>query len=346
MSVKHACFLTYYTDSLSLELPEFILYESVSILYLFYRYNRLARDWTQKYAMWECQWDQNTKKEKQRNTFDISRKANEQTRIIKYTTPHLLEKEAIQWGTVPPGFPCAELLPCAILRDLYGSAEQDLTDSWKHSHMEYWNLFTVHTATLRLLTVTSAIVIITISVTLHTLIISTVDISHIIVLLKSKMSGWFRRFISPAFQRYCLCPTGCLVLLYFHVFSGLSVLLLFLSGRCAIEAECSLFSTKWCVAITSSWSVVRNRSRNWSTHTVSTPKQCERSKEGLVFITHCIWKCNRIHWFWRYWIAAATASCPLLLCRQKAMGNVPNQFSHPCCHCTLISFSVHPWLVS
>lgn len=32
------------------------------------------------------------------------------------------------------------------------------------------------------------------------------------------------------FQRYCFCPTGCLVLLYLHVFSGLSVL--FWSGMC------------------------------------------------------------------------------------------------------------------
>lgn len=29
-------------------------------------------------------------------------------------------------------------------------------------------------------------------------------------------------------------------------------------------------------------------------HAVSTPKQCERCKEGLVYITHCIWKCNSI----------------------------------------------------
>lgn len=60
------------------------------------------------------------------------------------------EEEVIQWGTVPPGFPCAELLPCAVLHDLCESAEQDLMGSLKHSHMEYRKLFTVHTATLRL----------------------------------------------------------------------------------------------------------------------------------------------------------------------------------------------------
>lgn len=34
------------------------------------RYNKSAREWTHKYAMWECQGDQNTNENK-RNTFDL-----------------------------------------------------------------------------------------------------------------------------------------------------------------------------------------------------------------------------------------------------------------------------------
>lgn len=58
---------------------------------------------------------------------------------------------------MPPGFPCAELLPCDVLHALYGSAAQDLMGYLKQSHMEYQKLFTVQTATLRLKTVTLVI---------------------------------------------------------------------------------------------------------------------------------------------------------------------------------------------
>lgn len=87
---------------------------------------------------------------------------------------------------MPPGFSCAELLPCAVLHDLYGSAEQDLMGSLKHSHMEYQKLFTVHTTTLRLKTVSPAIVFITVIVAVHMRSFS-LSKSHIIVLLGSKM---------------------------------------------------------------------------------------------------------------------------------------------------------------
>lgn len=82
--------------------------------------------------------------------------------------------------------------------------------------------------------------------------------SHIVVLLRSKNFNWFRRLVLPSFQRYCLCPTRCLVITVLHAFSGLSVLFFFSNGICAIEAECSLLNTKWCSAITSSWSVGTN----------------------------------------------------------------------------------------
>lgn len=58
---------------------------------------------------------------------------------------------------MPPGFPCAELLPCDVLHALYGSAAQDLMGYLKQSHMEYQKLFTVQTTTLRLKTVTLVI---------------------------------------------------------------------------------------------------------------------------------------------------------------------------------------------
>lgn len=83
------------------------------------------------------------------------------------------------------------------------------------------------------------------------------SMSHIIVLLRSKIFNWFRRLVLPSFQRYCLCPTRCLVITLLHAFSGLSVNF-FSNGICAIEAECSLLNTKWCSAITSSWSVGTN----------------------------------------------------------------------------------------
>lgn len=53
------------------------------------------------------------------------------------------------------------------------------------------------------------------------------SMSHIVVLLRSKIFEWFRRLVLPSFQRYCVCPTRCLVLLYLHAFSGLSVLFFF-----------------------------------------------------------------------------------------------------------------------
>lgn len=41
------------------------------------------------------------------------------------------------------------------------------------------------------------------------------SMTHIVVLLRSKMFDLFRRSALPSFQRYCLCPTGCLVITVF-----------------------------------------------------------------------------------------------------------------------------------
>lgn len=48
--------------------------------------------------------------------------------------------------------------------------------------------------------------------------------------------------------------------------------MLFSNGICAIETECSLFNT-----------MVQCHYQQLLAHTVSTPKQCERCNEGLVF---------------------------------------------------------------
>lgn len=60
------------------------------------------------------------------------------------------------------------------------------------------------------------------------------------------LGGWFSLY----FRGTVSVPVDVLLLLYFHVFGGLSVLLS--NGVCAIEAECFLFNMKWCSAITSS----------------------------------------------------------------------------------------------
>lgn len=149
---------------------------------------------------------------------------------------------------MPPGFPCAELLPCAVLHDLYGSAEQDLTGSLKHSHMEYRKLFTVHTATLRLKNCYSRYC----DYHYHCCCSYTsfsLSMSHIVVLLGSKMFDLCRRLASLHFRGTVCVPLDILLLLCFHVSSGLSVLLFTVYVQLRQNVPCS---TQWCSAITSS----------------------------------------------------------------------------------------------
>lgn len=81
---------------------------------------------------------------------------------------------------------------------MYGSAEQDVMGSYKHSLMENQKLFTAHTAPLRLkllLTLAIVIVIISLTVASHQVhIITTYDVRLVLEVL---------------FQRYCFCPAGC-----------------------------------------------------------------------------------------------------------------------------------------
>lgn len=104
------------------------------------------------------------------------------------------------------------ILSCShVLSFMYGSAEQDRSlygnpetqqSIQPHSDLNCYLLL------LLLLSLSLILVIKIISILL-------------------KMFSWF---LAVLFQRYCFCPTGCLVLLYLHVFSGLSVL--FWSGMC------------------------------------------------------------------------------------------------------------------
>lgn len=104
-----------------------------------------------------------------------------------------------------PGFLCAELLPCAVLHDMYGFAEKDRSLYGKPETLQSIQPHSDLNCYLLLL------LILTLSLIVVVKIIS----------LQLKMLSWFWQFL---FQRYCFCPTGCLVLLYLHIFSGLSVL--------------------------------------------------------------------------------------------------------------------------
>ena len=131
--------------------------------------------WEQKKHVWFVTWGKWAAEEK--NKLDNS--------------PSFLEEEAIRWGTVPPGFPCAELLPCAVLHDLYGSAEQDLMGSFKALpygipetlHSPYYR----HTQTLNCYS--CYVVIITIIVATHTHH-SHCPMIHIVVATQ-KQKVWF-----------------------------------------------------------------------------------------------------------------------------------------------------------
>lgn len=149
--------------------------------------------------------------------------------------------------------------------------------SLEQSHMEYQKLFTVQTATLRLKTVTPALMIYQILFFFHP---SPLSIIHIIVTLQI---DWTRRWVS--YLRYCLCPTGCAVGLVFPcIWWPFCVVI---SDVCAIEAEWPLCSSSWCSAITSSLPVGT---------CCLTPKQCERHQKNSC-LTRCILNDNNIYWF-------------------------------------------------
>lgn len=66
-------------------------------------------------------------------------------------------------------------------------------------------------------------------------------------------------------------PLDVMFLLYFHVFSGLSVLLFLVYVQLRQNVPCSTQN-----------GAVPLPAADLLAHTVSTPKQCERCKEGLV----------------------------------------------------------------
>lgn len=182
---------------------------------------------------------------------------------------------------------------------------------------------TLHTAILRLKTVTPAVVSFTITVAINTHHF-TVNESYRCATQKQTISIGFGDWLS--FSSDVCIPLDVFLLLYFHVFSGLYVLL-FSNGICAIEAECFLFNAKWCSAITSSWSV--------GTCCLYS-KQCERYKEGLVSITNCIWNCNSIYLktlesFWE-----VVGLCVTIVRLYRANANI--HFSHTCCHCSYVLY--------
>lgn len=110
------------------------------------KYNKLAREWTQKYAMWECQRDQNTKENK-RNVFWFvtwgkwAAEGGKKTRQQPIFWRRRRYSE-VQFHLAFHVLSCYHVLSFMTCMDL-------LSRTWwapkKHSYMEYRKLFTVHT---------------------------------------------------------------------------------------------------------------------------------------------------------------------------------------------------------
>lgn len=151
---------------------------------------------------------------------------------------------------MPPGFPCAELLPCAVLHDLYGSAEQDLTGLLKalpYGIPETLHSPYRHTQTLNCYSCYC-------DYHYHRCypyaIIFTVHDSYRCATQKQKCLVYLGGPLSPHFRGTVCVPLDFLLLLYFHVFSGLSVLLFSVYVQLRQNVPCP--TQKWCSAITSS----------------------------------------------------------------------------------------------
>ena len=147
---------------------------------------------------------------------------------------------------------------------------------------------------------------------------------HIIVLLR-KCSILFRRVFVPSFFRGTVCvPLDFLLLLYFHVFSGLSVL--FFSVYVQLRQNVPSPTQNGAVPLPAA---------DLLAHTVSTPKQCERYKES-----HQI--ASVFRGFWRHWKAALRSQRALV-----SLGWMSTSIFLTHVVIALIScISNHPWLVS
>lgn len=110
---------------------------------------------------------------------------------------------------------------------MYGSAEQDVMGSYKHSFMEKQKLFTVHTDTLRL------------KLLLYLLLLSLSLLLVIkIISLLLTMFGWVWRFY---FRGTVSVPLDDL---FYCISMYLVAFLCYFQVVCAIETECSLIYTK------------------------------------------------------------------------------------------------------
>lgn len=208
------------------------------------------------------------------NLRQMSNRGKQQQQQKTTTTrqrPIFLEEEEVQWGTVPPGFPCAELLPCAVLHDLYGSVEQDLMGSLKHSHMEHpenSSQSILSHSDFKLL-----ILLLWLSLSsMRFICIISLSMIHIIVLLRSDMFNIILGDLALPFRGTVCVPLDVLLLLYFHVFSGLSVLLFF------------RYMCNWgrMFPVQHANGAVPLPAADLLAHTTPPPpKQCERSKESL-----------------------------------------------------------------
>lgn len=146
--------------------------------------------------------------------------------------------------------------------------------------MEYQKLFTVPTTTLRLKTVTPALVIYQILIlpfTFHGLLFISLLLYRLIEL------GDGSRIWGTA----CV-PLDVMLVLYFHVFSGLSVLLMLMyvqlrqNGPCARHHGAVPLPAAYLLA-----------------HAVSPQNNVNDIKKG--WLTRCILNCNNIYWFWWHW---------------------------------------------
>lgn len=131
----------------------------------------------------------------------------------------------------------------------------------------------------------------------------------------------------------CVPLDVLLLILYFHVFSGLSVLLFSVYVQLRQNVPCPTRKMVQChYQQLICWHI-----------TVSTPTQCERCEESLVSILspHCISNSNSI--FWRHWRAAVRSQRTLgLTVVGPSRVNVNFHFSHTCCHCPYILYKVPP----
>lgn len=174
------------------------------------KYNKLARDWTQKYAMWECQGDQNTNENKETQLICNLRQMSNRGEEKK-----LDNRPSLGGGSDTMRYSATWLSMCW--------AATMCCPSWlvwicwagpdgllKHSHMEYRK--TLHSPYRH--SQTSNCYSCYCDYHYHccySYASSSLAMIHIIVLLGSKIFDLFRRLALPSFQRYCLCPTGCLV---------------------------------------------------------------------------------------------------------------------------------------